>query len=88
MRALTILALCTGAALVCAFVSLGMLWFDLPPSDAAYLAPPLAILGDPFFFSGAIVVAVFVGLISFPFAYVAVRKLRLRTTALLVPSEA
>jgi hypothetical protein len=80
MLALTILGLCIGAAFVCACVFLCMLWFSLPPDDAAYHAAPLAALTDPFFLSGAILVAVLVGLISFPFVYFTVSGLRLLTT--------
>ena len=81
MRALAILGLCIGAAFVCACVFLCTVWFSLEPSDAAYHAPPGAALMDPFFLSGAIVVAVFIGLISFPFVYFTVRGFRLHTTA-------
>jgi hypothetical protein len=81
MRALAILGLCIGAAFMCACVFLFMVWFSLPPSDAAYHSPPFVFLMDPFFVSGMIVAAVFVGLISFPFVYFAVRRLRLLTAA-------
>ena len=79
MRALKILGLCVGAAIVCACVFLCMVWFSLPPSDAAY--HELAALTDPFFLSGAILVGSLIGVISFPFVYFTVRRLRLRTTA-------
>jgi len=81
MRTLAILGLCIGAAFVCACVFLCMVWFSLEPSDAAYHAVPWAALMDPFFLSGAILVAVVIGLISFPFVYFTVRRLRLPTTA-------
>ena len=79
MRALTILGLCIGAAIVCAYVFLCMVWFSLPPSDAAY--HEVAALTDPFFLSGAILVGGLIGVISFPFVYFTVRRLRLLTTA-------
>ena len=81
MRALAILGLCIGAAIVCACVFLCMVWFGLPPSDAAYHAAPFAALTDPFFLSGAILVGGLIGVISFPFVYFTVRRLRLLTTA-------
>src|SRR6516164_9422075 len=80
MRALAILGLCIGAAIVCACVFLGMLSFSLPTSDAAY-GVPFAALTDPFFLSGAILVGAGIGVISFPFVYFTVRRLRLLTTA-------
>jgi hypothetical protein len=67
MRALAILGLSTGAAFVCACVFLCMLWFTLPPDDAAYHGPPFAALIDPFFLSGAIWMALLIGIVSFPF---------------------
>src|SRR6476620_7007660 len=79
MRALTILGLCIGAAIVCACVFLCIVWFSLPPSDAAY--HEVAALADPFFLSGAILVGGLIGVISFPFVYFTVRRLRLLTTA-------
>jgi hypothetical protein len=81
MRALAILGLSTGAAFVCACVFLCMLWFTLPPDDAAYHGPPFAALIDPFFLSGAIWMALLIGIVSFPFVYFTLRGLRLRTTA-------
>jgi hypothetical protein len=81
MRALAIFGLCIGAVFVCACFFLCMLWFTLPPDDAAYHGPPFAALIDPFFLSGAIVLAVLIGAIAFPIVYFTVRRLRLRTTA-------
>jgi hypothetical protein len=57
-----------------------MLSFSLPTSDAAY-GVPFAALTDPFFLSGAILVGAGIGVISFPFVYFTVRRLRLLTTA-------
>src|SRR5690349_4908661 len=58
-----------------------MFWFSLPPQDAAYHAAPFAFLSDPFVLTGALVMALLIGLGSFPFVYFAVRGFRLRTTA-------
>jgi hypothetical protein len=84
LRALTILALCMGAALVCAVVFVVMLQLSLPPSDLAYGAPLWKVLRDPFVFNIAARTALGVGLISFPFVYFATRKLRLVTSALFI----
>lgn len=84
MRSLKILALCLGAAFVCAFAFLVMLRYSLPPTDEAYGAPLSQLFSDPFVFFGAVLGAVFFGLVSFPFAYLAVRKARLAPAALFV----
>lgn len=82
MRPLKILALCLGAALVCAFAFVVMLRFSLPPTDEAYGAPLSQLFSDPFVFFGAVYGGVFFGLVSFPFAYLAVRKARLAPASL------
>ena len=84
MRSLKILALCLGAAFVCAFAFVVMLRFSLPPTDEAYGVPLSQLFSDPFVFFGAVYGAVFFGLISFPFAYFAVRKVRLAPAALFI----
>jgi len=84
VRAMTILALCMGAAFACAFVFVVMLKFSLSPSDEAYGLPWSRWFSDPFVFFGAIEGAVFFGLLSFPFVYFSIRKLRLLTSTLFV----
>ncbi len=84
MRALAILGLCIGAAFICAFVFVAMLQLSLPLSDGAYGIPFPRIFSDPFVLWVSISGAIVVGLISFPFAYFTIRKLRLLTTTLFV----
>ena len=83
-RALNVLALCATAGVVCAFAFLLSLWWNLPPSDAARQASPIAIFADPFFVSGAVLAGVSVGFIAFPFVYFAIRNRRLDTTAVFI----
>jgi hypothetical protein len=80
-RALVIFALCLGAAFTCAFVFVAMLGFSLPPSDSAYGLSLSQRLSDPFVSNGAILGGIFFGLVSFPFVYFTLRKLRLSTAA-------
>ena len=84
MRALAIFGLCIGAAFVCAFVFVAMLQLSLPPSDGAYGIPFPRIFSDPFVRLITITWAVIFGLISFPFVFFTIRKLRLLTTTLFV----
>jgi hypothetical protein len=82
MRGLKVFGTCIGAAFVCAFVFVAMLHFSLPPSDAAYGMPISDWFSDPFVFGSAICWAIVFGILTFPFAYFAVRKRRLLTSAL------
>jgi hypothetical protein len=84
MRAVTVLALCLGAAFVCAFAYVVILHSGLPPSDEAYDIPLLQFFSDPFVLTVAGFGVLLCGLISFPFAYIALRNRRLATSALFV----
>jgi hypothetical protein len=84
MLGFRIFGLCIGAALVCALVFVVMLHFSLPPSDGAYGIPVTQLFTDPFVFFGALYVGTFLGILSFPFAYFAIRNRRLLTSALFV----
>ena len=84
MRALKILGLCLGVAYVCATVFVLTLRFTLPPSDLAHNTSPLLIVLDPFVLTVMIPIALIFGLASFPFAYYAIRDLRLRSATAFV----
>src|SRR5208282_6582899 len=70
--------------LVCAFAFVVMLQFSLPPSDGAYGIPMRQLFSDPLVFFGAIYGGTVCGVVSFPFAYFAVRNRRLLTSALFI----
>ena len=61
-----------------------MLHFSLSPSDEAYGIPVTQFFTDPFVFFGAIYGGTFLGALSFPFVYFAVRNRRLLTSTLFV----
>jgi hypothetical protein len=84
MRGLKVFCLCIGAALVCAFVFVVMLHFSLPPSDGAYGIPITQLFADPFVFVGAMYGGTFLGVLSSPFAFFAVRNRRLLRSTLFI----
>ncbi len=81
MRALKILSLSVAAAFACAAAYIMVIHFSLPSSDEANGMPLWEVFSDPFVLSVAIPWAFFLGFVSFPFAYLALRNLRLVTSA-------
>jgi hypothetical protein len=84
MRALKVLALCLGAAFVCAFVYVATLRYSLPRTDTAYGASLSQVFSDPFVSVVAAFGAILFGLVAFPFAYFTVRNRRLAPAALFI----
>jgi len=84
MRAFKILGLCLGVAYICATVFVLTLRFTLPASDLAHKTSPLLIVLDPFVLTVMIPVALIFGVVTFPFAYYAIRDLRLRSATAFV----